>query len=226
MDAAEIGAYRQKLGEVELALSADPDNAELRQLRSEIEDLLALSAQLVQAEPAPARPARDSAPASSAREQRQWQIGEACEARYTDGRYYPARVVAVRPGGAYQVAFVGYGDMQDTRAAEMRPAGRTADGRVAKPDRPDKPSKPGKPGKPGKPDKPTKPAQPGAASSQQAWLKFAHGGAKKGRLKAKAINTRSIFKSPETATGRVGVSNSGRGMTQNPAPPRPPPPAA
>ncbi|PIA14271.1 hypothetical protein COEREDRAFT_10626 [Coemansia reversa NRRL 1564] len=46
MDAAEIELYNQKLSEVELALSADPDNSELQQLKDEIKDLLSLSAHL------------------------------------------------------------------------------------------------------------------------------------------------------------------------------------
>ncbi|KAJ2724068.1 hypothetical protein GGI07_002189 [Coemansia sp. Benny D115] len=55
-----------------------------------------------------------------------------------------------------------------------------------------------------------------AASGQQAWLQFAHGKNKK-RLKAKAINDQSIFKSPTAVQGRVGVVNSGRGMTKAPS---------
>ncbi|KAJ1965861.1 hypothetical protein GGI12_000490 [Dipsacomyces acuminosporus] len=59
-------------------------------------------------------------------------------------------------------------------------------------------------------------ASSSAAAGQQAWLKFAKGGSSK-KLKAKAINQRSIFKSPDTVTGKVGVANSGKGMTKTQA---------
>ncbi|KAJ2715388.1 hypothetical protein H4R19_001234, partial [Coemansia spiralis] len=127
MDAAEIGVYRQKLEEVELALSADPDNSELQQLRGEIEDLLSLSAQLQPPEPPRGEAAAAIAAAvgeevKSADRAREWRVGDSCEARYTDGKYYAARVAAVRAGGVYQVAFVKYGTMLDTSGDGLRVA--------------------------------------------------------------------------------------------------------
>ncbi|KAJ2082872.1 hypothetical protein H4R24_001264 [Coemansia sp. RSA 988] len=242
MDSAEIELYNQKLGEVELALSADPDNLELRQLKNEIKDLLSLSAHLQTNSPradkgdnnppstvvTPPESATPSVTDSLAPSQQQvWRVGDSCEARYTDGQFYPARVVAVRLDNIYQVTFVGYGDMQDMLAEDMRlPASSTnkgrpikasqvnlhassvvADGKIEKAQTKNAKKRSGGKG-----------AQ--AASSQQAWLKFAKGGSSK-KLKAKAINSRSIFKSPDTITGKVGVTNSGKGMTKNPRLTRP-----
>ncbi|KAJ1720900.1 hypothetical protein LPJ53_004523 [Coemansia erecta] len=143
-----------------------------------------------------------------------------------DGKYYPARVVAVRGDSTYQVAFVGYGDMQESHAYDMRdlPASQStakkptaksapkdpaaaAAAAVTKPDGVIKGKVEKKKGK--------KSAGGSAASSQQAWLKFATGSGSK-KLKAKAINDKSIFKSPDAVTGKIGVANSGRGMTKNP----------
>ncbi|KAJ2806373.1 hypothetical protein H4R21_000890 [Coemansia helicoidea] len=180
MDAAEIEVYRQKLGEVELALSADPENSELQQLKGEIEDLLSLSAQLLPESPqeraAPAAKEERAAPAGAAQE---WRVGDSCEARYTDGKFYAARVAAVRAGGVYQVAFVKYGTVLDASADGLRAAGGGKGPRA------------GKVGK--RPAGKTRGAG-AAATGQQSWLKFAKGGKK---LKAKAINDRSIFKSPD-----------------------------
>ncbi|KAJ2345331.1 hypothetical protein IWW50_004528 [Coemansia erecta] len=196
MDAAEIDVYQQKLSEVELALSADPSNTELQQLKTEIESLLSLSAQLHPAAPRASSKGKPRAPDGPPQtDAHKWQIGDTCEARFSDEQYYPARVVSVLPDGIYKLTFVGYGDMQDTRASDMRivhaPAA-TQPKKVAK-----------------KAEKRKK--HDSAQSGQQAWLKFAKGK----KLKAKPINDRSIFKSPETTTGKVGVANSGRGVTKN-----------
>ncbi|KAJ2428342.1 hypothetical protein GGF47_001391 [Coemansia sp. RSA 2524] len=189
MDAAEIDVYKQKLSEVELALSADPENTELQQLKTEIQDLLALSAQL---HPAP-QPTPTPAPAPAATPTHKWQIGDSCEAQYTDSKYYPARVVAVR-ADTYGVTFVGYSGMHDIHASSMRVA--RAQSNVHRAPARERTKKRGK---------------SGVEQSQQAWLKFARG-------KNKAINNKSIFKSPDTVTGKVGVTNSGRGVTKNPRP--------
>ncbi|KAJ2162978.1 hypothetical protein GGF46_000164 [Coemansia sp. RSA 552] len=236
MDATELAVYQQKLGEVELALSADPENTELQQLRSEIEDLLSLGAQLQTASARTDKPkARAASRAAGAttqvqKQQHVWRIGDSCEARYTDGKFYPARVVAARADNVYQVTFVGYGDMQDTRADDLRrpPAEAAAaaasatttggQGEGAK----DTPARGGGAeavagGRAGKQRAKRRADNTRASSSQQAWLKFAKGGGSK-KLKAKAINDQSIFKSPDTVAGRVGVANSGKGMTKNPRP--------
>ncbi|KAJ2547284.1 hypothetical protein EV175_005285 [Coemansia sp. RSA 1933] len=149
MDASEVEMYITKLGEVELALSADPGNTELVQLKQEIEDLLALGSQLC--EPSAAN-ASAAPPASSS-------------------------------GGDRGPKNTGAGAVQKGKVDKQRSR---------------------------KPKKSTS-ADAAASSGQQAWLKFAKGSKK---LKAKAINSQSIFKSPDTVLGKVGVANSGKGMTK------------
>ncbi|KAJ2878625.1 hypothetical protein H4R27_005730 [Coemansia aciculifera] len=118
--------------------------------------------------------------------------------------------------GVYQVSFIGYekGSLQTTRASDMREKSRktgnssnrpaavavTKDGKIVKKRQGGKDREGGS----------------AVASSQQAWLKFAKGGGAK-KLKAKAINDQSIFKSPDTVSGKVGVTNSGKGMAKNPS---------
>ncbi|KAJ2852371.1 hypothetical protein IWW36_000258 [Coemansia brasiliensis] len=195
MDASEIEIYKQKLEEVQLALSADPKNSELQQLKEEIESLLSLSTQLQQ----PSTPRTNKHGREAESKQHTWRIGDLCEARFSDGKYYPARVTGLK-ADLFQVTFVGYGDVQDKRASEMRvpqleQKHKKKQRRVEKRKKHDE-----------------------VATSQQAWLKFAKS---KKNLKAKPINQKSIFKSPETVTGKVGVANSGRGMTRNPRPAKP-----
>ncbi|KAJ2856037.1 hypothetical protein J3B02_001837 [Coemansia erecta] len=240
MDAAEIEVYATKLAEVELALEADPENIELQTLKTEIEDLLALTSELNEHPSASSATAtvadttkqtfrptaihtdaqRKFSETSSAATQptRNWRIGDQCEARYAaDGNYYAARVVAVRGGNVFQVAFVGYGDMQETRAQDMRMLGAqdatteetktaTAELRKGRADG----STVQRAGKIEK-SKKTKNKNSGsaAAAAQQAWLAFAKGSGGSGsskKLKAKAINDKSIFKSPDTVNGKVGVA--------------------
>ncbi|KAJ2013664.1 hypothetical protein GGI14_005267, partial [Coemansia sp. S680] len=148
--------------------------------------------------------------------QKEWQIGDECEAKYSgDGKFYVARVTSTESAssGVYQVSFIGYekGSLQTTRALDMREKSRktsnnsnrlavTKDGKITKK-------------RQGAKDRDGGSA---VATSQQAWLKFAKGGGSK-KLKAKAINDQSIFKSPDTVSGKVGVTNSGKGMAKNPS---------
>ncbi|KAJ2873766.1 hypothetical protein GGH93_002945, partial [Coemansia aciculifera] len=152
-------------------------------------------------------------------QQKEWQIGDECEAKYSgDGKFYGARVMSTEStsSGVYQVSFIGYekGSLQTTRASDMREKSRktgnssnrpaavavTKDGKIVKKRQGGKDREGGS----------------AVASSQQAWLKFAKGGGAK-KLKAKAINDQSIFKSPDTVSGKVGVTNSGKGMAKNPS---------
>ncbi|KAJ2390633.1 hypothetical protein GGI23_005582 [Coemansia sp. RSA 2559] len=158
MDASEIETYITKLGEVELALSADPGNTELAQLKKEIEDLLALSGQLYET------------PASNA------------------SAAPPAAAAASSPSS------------ERDRGPKNTGAGAVQKGKVDK--------------QRSKKNKKRTSADVLASSNQQAWLKFAKGSKK---LKAKAINSQSIFKSPDTVLGKVGVSSSGKGMTKTPS---------
>ncbi|KAJ2820391.1 hypothetical protein GGI24_004500 [Coemansia furcata] len=217
MDAGEIELYVTKLAEVELALSADPDNSELQTLKSDIEDLLLLSSQLHEPSTSSAAESADTKNTQPPQpQQKEWQLGDECEAKYSgDGKFYVARVTSTESAssGVYQVSFIGYekGSLQTTRALDMREkrrktgntsnrvaaAATTKDGKIVK-------KRQGGKDREGS----------AVASSQQAWLKFAKGGGAK-KLKAKAINDQSIFKSPDTVNGKVGVTNSGKGMAKN-----------
>ncbi|KAJ1812248.1 hypothetical protein LPJ56_005568, partial [Coemansia sp. RSA 2599] len=201
-------------------------------LKKEIEDLLALTSELNEQPETPAA-AASAAPAvatwqadvhgavgdtsgGTAESIRNWRIGDQCEARYAaDGKYYPARVVAVRGGSVFQVAFVGYGDMQETRAQDMQETAATtttaaAGAAGAVPEQRKGRADGGAVHRGGKIEKNKsgrKKNGSAAATAQQAWLAFAKGssGASK-KLKAKAINDKSIFKSPDTVNGKVGVA--------------------
>jgi len=66
MDRADLETYQVQLSQVEVALSADPDNAELAHLRSELKELIDLTqVALAQAEAA-ANPKAESSRKSSA----------------------------------------------------------------------------------------------------------------------------------------------------------------
>ncbi|KAJ2745144.1 hypothetical protein GGI20_002406 [Coemansia sp. BCRC 34301] len=218
MDAGEIELYVTKLAEVELALSADPGNTELQTLKSEIEDLLHLSSQLHEPNTTTTAGPTDANSAAA----RQWQIGDECEAKYSgDGKFYSAKIASAESAssGIYQVSFIGYekGSLQTTRALDMREKSRKYDASsragTTRPLAPAATTKDGKVTKKKRHGGKDREAGSAVASSQQAWLKFAKGGGAK-KLKAKAINDQSIFKSPDTVNGKVGVTNSGKGMAK------------
>ncbi|KAJ1956530.1 hypothetical protein EC988_001300 [Linderina pennispora] len=202
MDSSELELYKTQLSEVELALSADPDNTELQALKADLQELLSLSTATSTPKPQPTK----------SKSLGGWSIGMECLAKYSDGQFYPARIVGYGDIGL-KVTFVGYGDTQDTDVDDLKSindAEKPEASKVEKVDRVEKGKIEKKHGKK-KQKKPDVMAQ-----GQQAWLKFATGGHSK-KLKAKAINSKSIFKSPTTITGKVGVSNSGKGMTKNPS---------
>ncbi|PVV02095.1 hypothetical protein BB560_003461 [Smittium megazygosporum] len=149
-----------------------------------------------------------------------WKIGDDCSAKYfQDDRYYPAKIVELLDGNLLKVTFVGYGntetvsleDIQQLKHPKHKDSkthqvlGKRSSNGVE--DNEDSASYPIKNEK--KHIQKTVAKQ--AVSSQKSWLEF---NKKNKKRKVPAINKNSIFKSPDTIDGKVGVSGSGRRMTQ------------
>ncbi|KAF9366277.1 hypothetical protein BGX34_004728 [Mortierella sp. NVP85] len=133
MDASELESYKEQVATIETALQADPNNAELQILKTELLDLISLTESLQQQqqqqeEAASPLPSSAAAAATSATKPsgvdpskqpiyqppppptRQWAVGDKCRALYAaDGRYYEATILSVGGGGqVYSVQYKGY----------------------------------------------------------------------------------------------------------------------
>ncbi|KAJ7619099.1 hypothetical protein DFH06DRAFT_1235291 [Mycena polygramma] len=224
MEKADLETYQVQLSQVDLAISSDPDNAELVSLRSELKELIELTKTAIaaQAEVASSSKAESSRKNTSSAPTHTWSAGDECLAKYSgDGSWYPARITSV--GGStdnrvYSVVFKGYNTTEQVKSSEVKPmpanhafvvpASNKRKLTKAEEDEREKKKK-----------KNEKKVEAKAAKAkeqtakQATWQKFAKKSEKKGVHIAGVAGT-SIFKTPDNPLGRVGVTGSGKGMTE------------
>ncbi|ORY91245.1 hypothetical protein BCR43DRAFT_101606 [Syncephalastrum racemosum] len=220
-------SYQYQLEQVELALSKDPDNEELKKLQHDLKELIALTSQLEQqqqkqkkksvspsASPVDRKGSSPSTPTgggtTAALKAHEFSVGQEVLARWSgDGQFYRATITAI--GGAdqvFSVVFKGYQDnemvkAEDVKALHNKKRQGIFEDVVVK--------KPKKEKTPGQPKKKVHEEE----VKKSAWLNFASGGdkGKKKKMVAAPINKKSIFKTPDNPQGKVGVVGSGQGMT-------------
>ncbi|KAI0715243.1 hypothetical protein C8Q76DRAFT_450610 [Earliella scabrosa] len=237
MDKADLETYQVQLSQVELALASDPENDKLKELHSELKELIELTqAALAQQEAASSSKADKkastsaSAAASSAPAGKAWAAGDEVLAKYSgDGQWYPARIASV--GGSadnrvYSVVFKGYNNTELVGGAQVKAlpggggagaagGGYGAGGAAGK----RKLSKEEEEERERKKKKNEKKLEVRAAKAkeqqnkQASWQKFAKKSEKKG-IHIAGVTGTSIFKTPDNPLGRVGVTGSGKGMTE------------
>jgi|SRR5882762_4263959 len=125
MSREDLETYQVQLSQVELALSSDPDNAELTSLRSELEELIDLTqTSIAQAEAASSSKAESTRKAATAAPSKTWSAGDECLAKYSgDGNWYPARITSL--GGStenrvYSIVFKGYNTTELVKSTEIK----------------------------------------------------------------------------------------------------------
>ncbi|KAH7883649.1 hypothetical protein F5I97DRAFT_1938348 [Phlebopus sp. FC_14] len=225
MDKADLETYQVQLSQVELALQADPENAELSSLQSELQQLISLAQEAIaQAEAAasssragPSRKSASSTPTFA------WSAGNDCLAKFSgDGSFYPARIISV--GGSaenpvYSVVFRGYNTTELVKGSEIKPLPANYQERAPVASNKRKLTKTEEEERERKKKKNEKKLEVRAAKAkeqmakQATWQKFAKKSEKKGVHIAGVAGT-SIFKTPDNPLGRVGVTGSGKGMTE------------
>ncbi|KAL7337513.1 hypothetical protein BJY59DRAFT_654566 [Rhodotorula toruloides] len=242
MNQEELETYEYQLSQIKLSLAKDPSNAELLTLKTELEDLIQLtkeylrtqagsSASASTASPAPssAKPsssASSSKPAASSSatsksSQKAFKTGDDCSCRYTDGKWYPARITSISGSAdkpVYTVVYKGYDTPEVVSANDVRPPNSAAAagpekrkaGEMSKEEL-EKERKRKKNEKKAETQKAKAEAQAGKAKS---WQSFAKKSAKKG-VHIPGITGESMFRSPadQNPQAKVGVVGSGRGMT-------------
>ncbi|OJT03046.1 Survival of motor neuron-related-splicing factor 30 [Trametes pubescens] len=225
MDKSDLETYQVQLSQVELALSADPENNELISLRSELKELIELTqAAIAQAEAAASSKAESSkkSAAATASSSKVWSAGDDCLAKYSgDGQWYQARIASV--GGSaenrvFSIVFKGYNNTELVNAAQIKALPANYQGPTPAAANKRKLSKAEEEDREKKKKKNEKKLEVKAAKAkeqqekQHSWQKFAKKSEKKG-IHIAGVAGSSIFKTPENPLGRVGVTGSGKGMT-------------
>jgi hypothetical protein len=215
MDKSDLEEYQLQLTQVETALEADPDNAELASLRSELNQLIELAqTAIAQAEAAAAssssKQKSSHGASSSATPTHAWGAGDDCLARYSaDNQWYPARITFV--GGApenrvYSIVFKGYNSTELVKSTELKPMPNNyvqnvpnSNKRKLSKEEEDEREKKKKKNEKKVAMKAEKAKE--QAAKQHTWQKFAKKSEKKGVHIAGVAGT-SIFKTPDNPLGR------------------------
>jgi len=134
MDKNDLEAYQVQLSQVEVALSADPDSADLSALRDELKELIDLAqTAIAHAEAAAASTSKEGSGSGGGSSRKHanstpthvLSAGSDCLAKYSsDGQWYPARITSV--GGSsenpvYSIVFKSYNTTELVKASEIKP---------------------------------------------------------------------------------------------------------
>ncbi|GAA5898495.1 hypothetical protein JCM6882_007797 [Rhodosporidiobolus microsporus] len=258
MDAQELETYEYQLSQIKEALAKDPANEEMLNLKKEIEDLIALTKEYLGAQApaastsASASPAPSSAAAkpklaasssassakaspapssSGAAPKPTFKTGDNCSCRYSDGKWYPARITHISGSAdqpVYTVVYKGFDTPEVVTAANIRAASKWDNGneaaaaaaaasekRKADSSNLEDSEKERKRKKNEKKAETQKAKAEEQGARQKSWQSFAKKGAKKG-ISIPGMSGESMFRSPEDMkpTAKVGVVGGGRGVTK------------
>ena len=264
--ASEIDEYKFQLEQVNTALIKDSNNHQLQDLKTELEDLISLTNQVLQeqhhtpthtpsnrqhspdhtsnpsksSQLSPAAHERShSGTVNDSKSSQNFKVGELVLARWLSGdnAFYAARITTVTGSSTapvYGVKFVEYGTTESVPASAVRPMGDKSkrsieqeEKRAMNNPKPKKrvPAIPqitdqGDDGSVVKKPKKSTTSKSSAESDtgKKAWQAFASKGIRKTGLGGTAtgrtmrIGEKSMFRTPESYDGKVGVIGSGKGM--------------
>ncbi|KAF9015187.1 hypothetical protein BDQ17DRAFT_1229866 [Cyathus striatus] len=222
MDKSDLETYQVQLSQVELALQSDTSNAELVSLRSELKELIDLAQTAIAQAEAASSSKSESRKSASATPAHTWSAGDDCLAKYSgDGGWYPARITFI--GGStenrvYSIVFKGYNTTELVKVSDLKvlppnyntPAPSSNKRKLTKVEEEERERKKKKNEK----KLEVKAAKAKEQMQKQAsWQKFAKKAEKKG-VNIAGVSGTSIFKTPDNPLGKVGVTGSGKGMTE------------
>ncbi|XP_064653163.1 survival of motor neuron-related-splicing factor 30-like [Lineus longissimus] len=231
--ADELAAYKSQLQQVEAALTTDPDNEELLKLKTDLLEVLQLTKELVSVQSTTTDASSSSkdgedwlsgVPIVTEAPAPKWKVGDKCLSYYAeDGGMYEATIDEILEDGSCTVTYDGYDITEVTQMAFLQQIEnsnkRAADGEGDT--RPTKMKKKDiqiaqreyKRKKNQKKAQRQKQMEEERETEKNKWLSFTTKVAKSGKGHVK----KSIFATPEAATGRVGVGTcgvSGKPMTE------------
>ncbi|XP_066140523.1 survival of motor neuron-related-splicing factor 30 [Euwallacea fornicatus] len=230
----ELQNYQLQLQQVEAALLTDPHNEELKKLKIDLEEVIDLTLDLKnKAEEAANLPeytepvgiVEDDEITRSLlaveefvarnRAKKMWRLGDVCMAKWSEnGQYYEAKIDAIQSDGQVNVTFEAYKNRGVTTLGELKEF--TMQKRATDTDRfkKNKINKEYLKKKKLKKQMRFKEMEEEREQDKKKWLAFAN---KAVKTKKSGLNTKSIFASPESVNGRVGIGTcgiSGKPMTE------------
>ncbi|ORX40802.1 hypothetical protein BD324DRAFT_612151, partial [Kockovaella imperatae] len=229
--AEELQTAKDQLAYVNLSLDSDPTNDDLLKLKAELLELIDLTeAALGGSGGAGASGPKSGTDAGKGKGKAKdaptnWQdlgpykAGMDCMAKYKDGKFYPAKINAVtgsQDKPIYTITFKGYSSSTSVDLASLKPHDPSAP--IPRPEkrRPDQLSEREKEKKKKKGEKWMETQQAKADDMKEkktAWDKFGKKAQKKG-IHISGLEGKSVFRTPDNPFGRVGVTGSGKGVTE------------
>jgi len=233
---ASLEQYKIQLQQVEAALSAEPENEELKKLKVDLEEIINITQELIQptSTRGPHSPTSNgnasddeggSAEKAAPKAVKEWRVGDRCMAVWSKNSQYYAAIIEGISEGKAAVAFEGYNVTEMNKLIQLRPyveqpaakkyvwdskaRGNRAQFQADKEKRRVKALKKAQRLKQIEEDK---------ESDKRKWKEFATKAAAKSM---KGVKRESIFASPDTTKGRVGVGTCGvsdKPMTKPTAP--------
>lgn len=235
--ADELQNYKLQLQQVEAALVSDPQNKELQKLKVDLDEVIELTLDLkTKAEEAANQPEYHEIATNLQEEdevtrsllaveqfvaknkkKKMWRIGDKCMAKWNDNlQYNEARIDAINPDGQVNVTFEAYQNRGVTTLAELREF--TGQKRILTEAEKLKRAKMNNreylKRKKAKKMQRFKELEEEREGEKKKWLAFT---TKASKNKKVGVTNKSIFASPESVNGRVGIGTcgiSGKPMTE------------
>ncbi|XP_069467869.1 survival of motor neuron-related-splicing factor 30 [Ambystoma mexicanum] len=216
----QLAGYKAQLQQVEAALAANGENDDLLKLKKDLQEVIELTKDLLSTQPSESLASSDNSTADLPTNF--WQVGDRCMSVWSeDGQWYEAEIEEIdEENGTAAITFSGYGNAEVIPLLNLKPV---EEGRKAKEESGNKPmskkemiaqQREYKKKKALKKAQRMKELETEREDQKSKWQQFnnkAYSKTKKGQVK------RSIFASPESVTGKVGVGTCGiadKPMTQ------------
>ncbi|XP_054267758.1 survival of motor neuron-related-splicing factor 30-like [Macrosteles quadrilineatus] len=216
----DLQNYKLQLQQVEAALTTDPDNEELHKLKTDLEEVIQLTLELIKTQLLEEQKLKDSAEgeiedsileaATSHKSKHEWIVGDRCLALWTqDGQYYEATIESI-DGEEVSVIFDQYKSAQVSTLEFIKELPHQ-EGSLKHKKQPISKVREYQKKKKQKKLQRYKQLEEEREQEKNKWLAFSHKTTKKGIIR------KSIFASPDNVNGRVGIGTcgvSGKGMTE------------
>lgn len=198
---SQLETYNVQLQQVEAALASNPDDADLQKLREDILEVLALTRNLLGDQPN-----RDNSgdATQGVSNVGKWQVGDKVLAPWNeDGNHYEATITSVSGDGLATVSFEEYATHETCNVNELRPRNTqiprgSKKAQLAA-------QKEYKKQKALKKKERLKEIEQQREADKNKWQSFNS----KALHKKKGVTKKSIFATPETVDGRVGIGTCG-----------------
>ncbi|XP_064176872.1 survival of motor neuron-related-splicing factor 30-like [Anguilla rostrata] len=211
----QLASYKAQLQQVEAALSTDPENEDLLKLQKDLQEVLELTKDLLSSQPTVAPTSSESSATTS--QSHSWKAGDSCMAVWNvDGQLYKAEIEEIdEENDTAAITFLGYGNAEVVPLHGLKPAEQGAASEESKSRREQiAEQREYKKKKAQKKVQRMKELEQEREVQKCKWQQFnnkAYSKNKKGQVK------KSIFASPESVNGKVGVGTCGiadKPMTQ------------